>query len=434
MCSASAAPALDQFVASVRAIIPSIQIQFDDRERSCVDGLTPRVMVAPGTAPEIQAVLAEAQGAGLAVIPWGGGTHMAAGNAPSSYEVALSLGSMNRLVAHEPADLTVTVEPGLRLAALQSQLARHGQFLPLDPACGDAATIGGVLASNAHGPLRHAYGTARDWLIGLRVVQADGAITKSGGRVVKNVAGYDMHKLHVGALGTLGIIAEATFKVAPLPAVRRTLSIACGAADRACEIALAVWNGGLALHAMEALSPAASAAGLGESRWTLLVETAGGAAAVERSVRDLRALAVERGSRIDELPDGAAWSRWNEAFRPYGLAIRAAVAPSEVAGAIQEISAIRPTPPGRRSAPLAAGVVRAHWDALDDDTAVNCIAGARHALPASASVVVEAASPEVKQQVDVFGPVRGDFAIMRRLKDQFDPHRTLSPGRFVGRL
>jgi glycolate oxidase FAD binding subunit len=434
MCSAAAATAVESFIALVRSSVPSIQIRLDALEQFSIDGLKPEVLVTPAAASELQAVLAEAYRTGLTVIPIGGGTHIAAGNAPSSYDVAVSLASMNRLVAHEPADLTVTVEPGLPLSTLQAQLASHGQFLPLDPAAGAAATVGGVLAANAYGPLRHAYGTARDWLIGLSVVQADGTMTKSGGRVVKNVAGYDMHKLHVGALGTLGVIAQATFKVAPLPAARRTLSIRCDTAGQACHIALDAWNVGLTLHAMEAVSPASAQAVVGDSGWTLLIEAAGGAGAVERSVRDLRALSTERGGRVDESLDRGVWVRWGDVFRPRGLAIRAAVAPSDAARAIDAIASIHAVAPTRLSTTVSAGVIRAGWDNLDDAAAAVCVTVARRALPPGASVVVEAASPEVKRRIDAFGPLRRDFEIMRRLKAQFDPGRVLSPGRFVGKL
>lgn len=435
MSSAVVAPDVASFIASVRLHKLGIQIQTERLERYAVDHLRPSALVEPATIAELQAMLAEAHKHGVAVIPWGGGAHMAAGNTPSSYDVALSLVRMDRIVAHEPADLTVTVEAGVRLATLQAELARHGQFLPLDPPCGAAATIGGVLASNAHGPLRHALGTARDWLIGLRIVQADGTTSKSGGRVVKNVAGYDMHKLHIGALGTLGVIAEATFKVAPLPAVRRTIAIACDAPGPACAIALAACDAGLALHAVELLSPSTAAAASIGSKWTLLVEAAGGAGAVERSLRDLRALASEANATISEQDDHDAWTRWSEAFRAQELALRVAVMPSQVAGAIVAVEgAATAYAQARISATVTAGVIRALVRPEDDGRAIGFIEQVRAALPPGASVVVAAAPPAVKRQIDVFGPSRADFEIMRLLKEQFDPERILSPGRFMGRL
>ena len=184
----------------------------------------------------------------------------------------MSLARLDRVVEHEPADLTVTVEAGCTLSSLQAHLAAHGQFLPLDPPAGGDVTVGGVLAANAQGALRHGFGTARDWLIGIEVVQADGTVVRSGGRVVKNVAGYDMAKLYVGSLGTLGVIARATFKVAPLPVAETTIAVACRSAHAAGIVLLSAHDAGLALHSAELLSPAAASAVLGDKRWTALLQ------------------------------------------------------------------------------------------------------------------------------------------------------------------
>jgi len=182
-----------------------------------VDGLTPQAAVAPASYEQVAEVMGYAHAEELAVIPWGGGAHIHTGNVPARYDIALSLSRLNAVVEHEPADLTTTVQAGMTLSELQGRLGAAGQLLPLDPPGGERATIGGILAANASGPWRHAFGSARDMTIGLRVVTAEGRITRAGGRVVKNVAGYDLCKLYVGSLGTLGVIVEATFKLAPLP-------------------------------------------------------------------------------------------------------------------------------------------------------------------------------------------------------------------------
>lgn len=431
----SAVPTLDLagFIASVRAAAPSAQIQTSELEPYAVDGVTPRAVVEASSADAVRAVLAEAHAAGVAVVPWGGGQHVGLANEPPHFDVVLSLAAMNRVVAYEPEDMTVTVEPGVRLVDLQRRLAEHRQLLPLDAACGDAATAGGVLAANASGPLRHAFGTARDWLIGLRVVHADGNASKSGGRVVKNVAGYDMHKLHAGAHGTLGVIVEATFKLAPLPAVRRTLAFACTSSDAACAIALAAWDAGLPLRRLEVLSPDAAVSVASTGAWTLLTETGGGGAAVDRSEHDLRWIAARHGASAIAGAGDEAWQRWGEAFRPGALSLRATVLPSQVAGAIGTVGASAIWPP-LLSATVTAGVVRARIDGIDDDATVSLIERVRSALPSGAALAVESAPPGVKRRIDVFGATGGDFAIMRQLKEQFDPRGILSPGRFLGRL
>src|SRR5262249_8238640 len=156
--------------------------------------------------------------AGVAVIPWGGGTAVSVGTPTARNAIVVGLRRFDRLVEHEPGGLTVTVQAGVTIASLQAALGTRGQWLSLDPAgAGPAprATVGGVLAANASGPRRHLYGTARDLLIGVTVVTADGEVVRGGGKVVKNVAGYDLPKLFVGSYGTLGIIVEATLKLRP---------------------------------------------------------------------------------------------------------------------------------------------------------------------------------------------------------------------------
>src|SRR5437016_5256298 len=190
-----------------------------------VEGRTPDAAVFPGSVEEVSAVIALVGEFGLPVIPWGGGTAASVGLPSARAGLVLGLRRLNRLVEHEPGDLTVTVEAGTTVGELQAALRGRGQWLSLDPADAERATIGGVLATNASGPRRHLYGTARDLLIGVTVVTAEGAIVRGGGKVVKNVAGYDLPKLFVGSYGTLGVIVEATFKLRPRPDDERLMCV-----------------------------------------------------------------------------------------------------------------------------------------------------------------------------------------------------------------
>lgn len=435
MSEAATSSPIDAFCASVREQIIPGQIQYGPLSICEVDGLIPDASVAPATIEQLQTVLSEAYNAGVSVVPIGGGAHLGAGNVPTSYDVAISLSDMNRIVAHEPADLTVTVEPGVRLTELRATLAEHGQFLPLDPPCGPGATIGGILAANAYGPLRHAFGTARDWLIGMRVVHADGSVSKSGGRVVKNVAGYDMHKLYVGSLGTLGVIAEATLKVAPLPRSVSTISITCRSASHAAEVILGAHDAGLALHAAELLSPPASHAVLGDSTWAALLRVAGDNAAVTRSLREIEAACAATGAIVGRRDAGEDLDAWSATFRPGDLSLRVSVMPSHVAEAMQVLDRRFTGAGGQLSATVTAGVIRANLRPSRDARAGALVEAAREvASRYDGSVAVDAAPPLLKREIDVFGPMRSDFAIMKRLKEEFDPKRILSPGRFMGRI
>lgn len=187
----------------------------DELHRYAIDGRLPREVAHPKSVDELSAILASAHQRGWAVVPFGGGSQIALGELPERYDLALSLSGLNRIVAHEPDDMTVTVEAGMTLADLQRHLLGSGQVLPLDPPLPAEATIGGILATRAAGPIRLGYRRIGDHLLGIKVVDAKGVVTKAGGRVVKNVSGYEMGRLYAGSLGTLAVIVEATFKVRP---------------------------------------------------------------------------------------------------------------------------------------------------------------------------------------------------------------------------
>ena len=188
-----------------------------------IDELTPQWVVRPTSRREVAQILRWASSENKKLAPWGGGTQMSLGNPPERLDLVLDLSRLNQVVDFQPADLTVTVEAGITLESLQRHLASAGKFLPLEAPLAGRATVGGILATSSTGPLRHAYGLPRDWLIGIKVLSPAGEETKAGGRVVKNVTGYDLNKLYTGSLGTLGVIVEATFKLAPLPANQSVL-------------------------------------------------------------------------------------------------------------------------------------------------------------------------------------------------------------------
>ncbi|MEK7879818.1 MAG: FAD-binding oxidoreductase, partial [candidate division NC10 bacterium] len=210
----------------------------DDPEtisRHAVDGVPPRWVAFPGGSQEVSDLVKVASEERLAITPWGSGTRVGLGNIPTRVDLVLNLSRLSRVVEHTPDDLTVTVEAGTSLLTLSSHLSRHRQFLPLDPLDGPARTLGGVTATDSSGPLRIRYGTTRDLLLGVRFIQADGAVTWGGAKVVKSVTGYDMPKLMVGALGSLGVLVELTLRLHPLPDAERSWLCRFHSADRAGE-------------------------------------------------------------------------------------------------------------------------------------------------------------------------------------------------------
>ncbi len=413
-----------------------------------VDGRTPEIYVEPHTADEMAAVLKAGDEAEAAVIPRGSGTKTALGNVPTDYRVCVSTKSLNEVVEYTPADMTVSVQAGIRLAELQKVLAAENQFLALDPPNGEAATIGGILAANSSGPLRAAHGTARDQLIGVRVAHPDGLVTKAGGKVVKNVTGYDLNKLYTGSLGTLGVIVEANFKLQPLPAVQKSVLAVMSAASAAQAVDSLV-DSVLTPNSVEVLDSEAlsrvSSNGLAKGERALLVRFGGNLKAVDRQVRDITSI-CSQAAELETLTDEEQeriWSRTREMqvlAAGDGAAIcKISVLSSDVPHAFDETQA----------AAESAGLRAMLWGRALNGICYAAIFGAdsspaavksaiemlrRRLSDRSSSVVVESCPPAVKEGLDVWGGTVDPVAlnIMKSIKRQFDPRTTLNPGRFVG--
>ncbi len=415
-------PPVDQrFEDRLRQVVPSSAFVGDVREYA-VDGRTPALVVAPASAQEVASVLEAASEASAAVMPWGGGSHMHLGMPPGRYDMAMDLARLDRLVEHEPADLTVTVEAGMPFAVLQRRLQERGQWLPLDPPFSSATTIGGVLASNASGPARVAHLTARDLVIGMSVVTARGEMVKSGGRVVKNVAGYDMAKLHIGALGTLGVISQVTFKVAPLPPATTSLELTAPGPEQLYRLSVELLDRGLAINGLALTN--------GKDVWRLLVRLAGSAAGVERSEQEFRTLAsagAAREATADDWEDVGALGRPDA---PEAVVLRTGVLPTRSLALLEAMASAG----GQVLAYPTVGLLFGRWSRPSSDIDQTILKLREQARASGGSVVVEAAPADLKTRVGVWGPPRADFEIMRRLKAELDPANILNPGRYLGGL
>jgi glycolate dehydrogenase FAD-binding subunit len=409
---------LTKLAETLRVLLPAEALNFDPGETYTVDGLTPLIVARPATQEDVAAVLKAASEAGAAVIPRGAGTLMALGMPPERYDVALDLRGLDRLVEYEPADLTVTVEAGVELGKLAQTLRERGQMLPLGTYREPQMTIGGVLATNLHSPgFRHMYGAARDLSIGMTVALSSGEVVKSGGRVVKNVAGYDMGKLHIGALGTLGVILQASFKIVPETAASGT-GILRGERAELEKALQSLLTARLALRSVSLTREAS------EDGWRLGVGFAGSAAAVERSEREFRAIAGE----AEENGPLDAVSRAYAAVQNDAVCVRTTVPVAGVGAMAQALA-------DAGASVVSEPTLGSAYGSWDDTGAVSekTIATLRQqAVEADGALVVERAPLELKRATGVWGEPRGDFSLMQRLKQQFDPSRTLNPGRFLG--
>lgn len=396
-----------------------------------IDGVAARRHARPTTADELASILREADAASETVAAIGGGTQLDLGMPPRSVDVAVETTELHRVVEYEPADLTVTVEAGMRFADLQKLLNEQGQFLALDPPVGSAATIGGVIATNASGPLRFSSGTARDLVIGTRVANTDGTVTRAGGRVVKNVAGYDLNKLYVGSLGTLGIIVELSFKLAPLPPTSATVVGTFASLDAVRSAVAAVVRSALSPLAIDILGPRAT---LTPEQTSLVFRVGGYAPAVERQVRDLGAVIETHGGQRAETSD-ATWDdlasmRRDAQTRPVVIK---ATAPLSLSATLvehlsRELGSLDPTV----WAHAGNGVAYAACEAPDNPDVLKKLRERITRLGENAALVIERCPTGLKADLDVWGDPGSSVALMRAIKAKLDPHNTLNPGRYVG--
>jgi glycolate oxidase FAD binding subunit len=386
-----------------------------------VGGMPVRYVATPTSTEETAEVLRVAAQHALRVVPRGAGTKQDWGLPPEAVDLVVDTTRLSGVVEHAAGDLVAVVRAGTRMADLQDCLSGAGQQLALDTPL-TSATLGGTVAANTSGPRRLLYGTMRDLLIGITFVRADGVVAKAGGKVVKNVAGYDFGKLLVGSFGTLGVITEVALRLHPLPRVRHAVSVRTADAASAAETALRVLRSQLAACAVEIDQPADGAATV-----TVLLE--GVEAGVAHRVEACR-LVLGPGADAGEPPDG--FGRYPFQAGDVGLKITTtSTGLGAVLAAARATGQLRGVPlPVRAS---AVGVLYAALPSdVDPPTAGRVVEDVRAAAAEhGGSVVVLTAPPPVRDALDVWGPVPG-LDLMRRLKDQLDPDRRLAPGRFVG--
>lgn len=434
------------------AVGPANLFVGDGASGYAVDGIAPRYAVFPATVDELSRCLAVATAENLSVVPWGGGTAMALGGVPSRVDLVVGLCRLNRVVEYVPADLTISVQAGITLSTLQHTLHPYRQLLPVEAPSPERATIGGCVAVSTHGPLRTRYGAVRDLLLGTQVVHADGTVTRGGGKVVKNVTGYDMPKLYAGSLGTLGIITEASFRLFPAPRAEATWCIRCLSAAHAVDTALDILASSVVPNRVELLGGDARQAlspilGQPAQGGVLLAVSIGGVPdGVEQQGRRLETLPGVRGQimgRLEEELHNRFWravidlplTLW-KAAGGRALGLKVSCLPSDGAKLVSIVENVASQ--YRLSYTLVGGVghgvLHVVLAGVNREVAGRVLDGVRQGATAlGGACVVERVDPALKPGLDIWGPV-ANMDLMAGLKGAFDPKGILNPGRFVGGL
>ena len=429
-----------------------------------IDGLTPKVVVRPVDRLQLSEVLRWASSEQVSVLTRGGGTRSNLGNVPRTADVVLDMRAFNELVDYQPADMTATVEAGLTLSSMQQHLARGGEFVPLESAQAERSTVGGILSVGAGGPLSHTYGLPREWLIGISVMTTQGISTKAGGKVVKNVTGYDLNKLYTGSFGTLGVILEASFKLLPrdpqagaLMASFPTVSASIAAGRKllytsAAPLGLHCASSGVARWLQDSVQAASQDLGFGDEETALCLSYfSGRAKATKRRMDEATALLISEGANAVQRIEGDGARgilRWitdvpMDINLGSNLVIKVSVRSKSAAPVSAECAdiTVRGQGPDQLTDP-GFGSVRLFWPESEDgstrasgeDQAVlDAIQKVRSiAYQYQGSAVVEHCPLGVKRQIDVWGDSPDSLKVMQALKKRFDPDDILNPGRFLG--
>ncbi|MHB1422572.1 MAG: FAD-binding oxidoreductase [Gemmataceae bacterium] len=407
-----------------------------------IDDFGPLPLVQPQSVNEIGAIVRCAVADNQAIYPLGGRIALDIGLPPQRPGIAVDMRSLSQVLDYPARDMTITVQAGITLARLQSLLATENQRLPIDVPRAEQATLGGVLAVNVSGPRRLGFGTLRDYVIGISTVNDEGQEVKAGGRVVKNVAGYDLCKLHIGALGTLGVISQVTLKLRPLPESTALVTFGCESAalDRLLDCLHATRTRPVCL---DVLNPRAVRAMVDETRldlpeapWVVVVGFEDNSDAIDWQVRQLlqelasgaiQGLAAHVGEASQPL-----WRALVEApARGELLTFKANLLPHAIASFCLRAEALPQSI--RLHAHAGSGIVYGHFDG---DLTLPTVAAilkelTEMAVRAEGNLVLSRCPVEWKRELPVWGRERGDLWLMRQVKDKLDPRNLFNPGRFL---
>ncbi len=425
-----------------------------------INGVIPATVVAPGSPEEVAAILRLANDRGLVVAPAGGFTKQDIGATPERVDILLRTTRLGGIEHYDPGDLTIGINAGMPFAQAQQQLATHGQWLPCDAANLDRATLGGLLATGAAGPLKSTFGGLRDFCIGIQFVTADGKVAKGGGRVVKNVAGYDLMKLMIGSYGSLVVITKANFKVFPKPRQTRTFICSFGSLDEALNFRGRVFRSPLTPLCLEIVSPRAleylcdprpvrdpdqyvpvQPASTRSDDWQIVLRAAGSDNVLGRYSRELGSAVTREVQGSDEDQFWLWISEFEYAVlgrHRNAMVLYTHLSIQNVGPAIQALERAAPDynfVPAVLGRAATGNLVMALMPlSVDPPSAMqyaNCASALRGLLPPGSSAEVAHCPTEAKLHFDVWGTTPTDVGMMRAVKHAIDPKNILNRGRFI---
>ncbi|MDQ6779856.1 MAG: FAD-binding oxidoreductase [Candidatus Eremiobacteraeota bacterium] len=412
--------------------------------RYAVGDQTPKVVFSPRTAAEAAKVITAVRREGATINVRGAGSKSHRPPAPRALDTVVDMSRCSGILEHTPADLTATVAAGTPFAELQAALRAHGQFFPCDPAWAAQATVGGTLAARVSGALRLRYGGLRDNVLGMRVCLSDGSIAFSGAKVVKSVAGYDAAKLFVGAFGTLGVIAEVSLKVAPLPASECLLVAPFDTAEAACDAALRIAGSALFVMAITLHGRTAAlrirALETPANSWTLCVRCGGTRGAVARQREGAARMCSEAGSRQAYVLEADRVAHaWNDVAESAGgslydasryLVLKTTCLPTQSPVVVHELTATFAN--AEISLQPASGIVYAHVPIDTGDVLARAaVAQLLQKCTASQWSVEFLSAPPALRDMPQPPAAASALPLMRRIKAALDPSGTFDPGGFL---
>jgi glycolate oxidase FAD binding subunit len=377
-------------------------------------------VLAPSNPAELAEALRDAAAGGRTIALAGNSTKRRMAGPVEPADVALTTLSLRGVLQYEPRDLTISVAAGLSWREFTHLLAENRQMVPLDPPFADGATVGGVISANCSGPRRRLYGTARDVVIGMTFATLEGKLVKSGGMVVKNVAGLDMAKLMIGSFGTLAAIAVVNFKLQPMPEVERSFLLPFDSLAAAMAARKVILQGQLQPAAIDLLNPAAART-LGNSSWLLALRAGGNQAAVQRYERDFANFTD--GLAYEDERQQTLW-RHVENFTPRFLAAHEDGAVVRASCTLKDTAAVMQSFPGPAVARAGSGICYGYFERAQ--AAAEWMAGAHGS---GCKAVIEFAPDGSRRRLDLWPSPGGDFEIMQRVKHLFDPRNLLNRGR-----